>query len=359
MKRKKKIVIILIISIVVLLIVGINRRIAYQNRLNEGEDFEYVAELGGGTYDLSDDEATEADKVKAQQHAQPEKKTKEITEKEVTYFAQDKAIVRYDPYPTADIQGSLRLDERVAVTGYSEDKEFYKVKVNGKTGYVAISDLSEEYIDVPLPISSSKSVPTAKKDILFIGNSITLYPATKDWWGSGWGCGATSIDKDYVHLTVAKKGYKSFDFMSLRSWEFSDTRNNEVDDLDPYITKYQYGTIVIELGENVKGHETHFQEDLGDMVKYIKTYNPNAKVVILDNFWPYQNIISAKKAVAKENGLTYVSLADIQGDKQYQLQQGDSYTTPDGRTYTIGSFLAGHPNDAGFAAIAERLAKAL
>ena len=178
-------------------------------------------------------------------------------------------------------------------------------------------------------------------------------------WGAGWGCRATAPEKDYVHQTVAAKGYSSYDYMSLRSWEFSNTRNYELDDLDKYISKYQYGTIVIELGENVKGHENHFKEDLTDMIKYIRGYNPNARIVMLDNFWKYDSIIKTKKAVASEMGCTYVSLADIQGVSEYQLHAGDQYTAADGTVYTIGSFLAGHPNDAGFAAIAQRLIAAL
>ena len=39
----------------------------------------------------------------------------------------------------------------------------------------------------------------------------------------------------------------------------------------------------------------------------------------------------------------------------FSVQEGDEYVTPDGRVYTIGSFLAGHPNDAGYAAIAQHL----
>ena len=79
----------------------------------------------------------------------------------------------------------------------------------------------------------------------------------------------------------------------------------------------------------------------------------------LDNFWKYDSIIKTKKAVASEMGCTYVSLADIQGVSEYQLHAGDQYTAADGTVYTIGSFLAGHPNDAGFAAIAQRLIAAL
>ena len=281
------------------------------------------------------------------------------TDFEATYFALSNATVREEPYDTAEVIGTLSIDQRVSIVAKCNETDYYKMKINGDYGYIAFDEVSEEYIEIPLPTSSSKTVPSATKDILFIGNSITLYPATSDWWGSGWGCGASTPDQDYVHLTVAAKGYSSYDYMSLRAWEFSNTRNYELDDLDPYITNYQYSTIVIELGENVKGHETHFKEDLTDMIKYIRTYNPNARIVMLDNFWKYSSIISTKKEVASATGCTYVSLADIQGIAEYQLQEGDTYTLTDGTTYVINSFLAGHPNDAGFAAIAQRLIAAL
>lgn len=357
---KKKIVIGLWISLLVLIIV-FACLVIYRNKL----EAEQRAEELRIEQEKEAEEQAAIEAAKAEEEA--EKGAEEGTEKdkytfedmEETYFAQAKATVREEPYDAAEIIGTLTLDSRVIIVAKCNETDYYKIKINGDYGYISFDDVSEEYIDIPLPVSSSKSVPSATKDILFIGNSITLYPATSDWWGSGWGCGATAPENDYVHLTVAAKGYSSYDYMSLRAWEFSNTRNYELDDLDPYITNYQYGTIVIELGENVKNHETHFKEDLTDMIKYIKTYNPNARIVMLDNFWAYKSIIATKKAVASENGITYVSLADIQGVDEYKLQQGDEYVTPNGTVYTIGSFLAGHPNDAGFQAIAQRLINAL
>ncbi len=362
---KKKIVIGLWISLVMLVIV-FGCLVVYQNKMEaekaaeqarieqvqKEEEIRIAEEKAADTAKLTDEkEAEAADKNEKEKYT--------FTDFEATFFAQSKATVREEPFDTAEVIGTLSLDQSVSIVEKCNQTDYYKIKINGDYGYISFDDVSEEFIDIPLPFSSSKGIPTATKDILFIGNSITLYPATKDWWGSGWGCGATAPENDYVHLTVAAKGYSSYDYMSLRAWEFSNTRNYELDDLDPYITKYQYGTVVIELGENVKGHETHFKEDLTDMIKYIKHYNPNARIIMLDNFWAYKSIISTKKAVASENGATYVSLSDIQGVSSYQLQQGEEYVTPDGRVYTIGSFLAGHPNDAGFQAIAQHLIDAL
>lgn len=353
---RKKIIVLLWISLVVL-VIAFGSLVVYQNKQAAAHEAE-IARI---------EAEKEAEAEAAAQAAEEEQEAAEageaeeytFTDKEATYYAQDNATVRTDPYDTAEVIGTLSIDQRVSVVGICNETDYYKIKINGDYGYISFEDTSEEYLDIPMPISSTKSVPSATKDILFIGNSITKYPHTADWWGDGWGCGATTAANDYVHLTVAAKGYSTYDYTSLRAWEFSDTRNYELDDLDPYITNYQYGTIVIELGENVKGHESHFKEDFTDMITYIRTYNPNARIVILDNFWKYDSIISTKKAVASETGCTFVSLADIQGVADYQLQVGDQYTTPDGTVYTIGEFLAGHPNDAGFAAIAQRLTQAL
>ena len=348
---RKKLLVILWISLVVL-IIAFCSLVIYQNKLaNEKEKEE--ARIEAEQEALSESEEPE---VEDSEDEEVEEYT--FTDFEATYFAQSNATVREEPYDTAEIIGTLSVDQRVTIVGTCNETDYYKMKINGDFGYIAFDDVSEEYIEIPVP-TATKAVPTATKDILFIGNSITFYPATSDWWGSGWGCGASSPAADYVHLTVAAKGYTSYDCMSLRAWEFSSTRNYELDDLDPYITNYQYSTIVIELGENVKGHETHFKEDLTDMISYIKTYNPNARIVMLDNFWKYSSIISTKKEVASETGCTYVSLSDIQGVAEYQLQEGDQYTAPDGTVYTIGSFLAGHPNDAGYSAIAQHLIGAL
>lgn len=312
---------------------------------------------------LAEERAAEAEKEAEEAAKEAESNLDEngysYTDMEESFYAQSKATVRELPNDTAEIIGTLSLDSIVSVVAKCDQTDYYKIKINGDFGYIAIDEVSEEYIDIPLPISGDVVVPSATKEILFIGNSITKYPATEDWWGSGWGCGASTIDKDYTHLTIAAKGYSSYDIMSMRKWEFSNTRNYELSELDGYIKNYQYSTIVIELGENVKGHENHFKSDLTDMIKYLKTYNPNARIVMVDNFWKFDSIISTKKAVANDVGATYVSLSDIQGIADYQWQEGQTYTTEAGVTYTLNSFLAGHPNDAGYAAIAERLIAAL
>ena len=353
--RKKTVIILYIVLFLLLAAGGTLFYLQYVDQQQEEEEIRLEAQQKA----LEEEQALEEEETEKVEE-EPVEEGYTYTEMEDTYlYAAKNASVYTEPDDSSEQIGTLSLDTTVTAVAQCDQNDYYKIKINGDYGYVSPENVSEDYYPIDLPISGTVTVPSATKDILFIGNSITCYPATDDWWGSGWGCGATTIDKDYVHLTVAAKGYSSYDAMSMRSWEFSNTRNNELDDLDSYIKNYQYSTIVIELGENVKGHERHFKEDFLDMIKYIRTYNPNARIVILDNFWKYDSIISAKKAVASEAGATYVSLSGIQGVSDYQLKSGDTYTTEAGATYTIGSFLAGHPNDAGFAAIAEKLIAAL
>jgi len=351
---RKRIVIALWISLVVL-IIAFCSLIVYQNKQKAAEEAE-AARIEAQKEKEAKEAAEEAEAQQATDETEVEEYT--FTDFDATYFATSDAVVLAEPYDSAEEIGTLSTDARVSIVGICNETDYYKMKINGDYGYISFDNVSEEYIDIPIP-SNNSGIPTATKDILFIGNSITVYPTSDDWWGNFWGCGASTINNDYVHLTVAAKGYTSYDAMSLRAWEFSNTRNYELDDLDPYISNYQYSTIVIELGENVKNHETHFKEDFEDMITYIRSYNPNARIVILDNFWKYSSIISTKKEVASEMGCTYVSLADIQEVPEYQLQEGDQFTAADGTVYTINSFLAGHPNDAGYAAIAQRLIAAL
>ncbi len=348
---RKKLVIILWISLVIL-IFAFGSLVVYQNK----QEKERLAEAA--RIEAQKEAEEQAVKEAEMEDEGQDEEEYTFTDFEATYYAKPKSIVREEPFDTAEVIGTLSIDQRVSIVAKCNQSDYYKIKINGDYGYMAFTDVSEEYIDIPLP-TGDKGIPTASKEILFMGNSITFYPPTKDWWGGGYGCGATNVMSDYVHLTVAAKGYTSFDVVSVRDWEKSSTRNNDLTVLDDFITNYQYDTIVIQLGENVKGHEAHFEEDLTDMIKYIRTFNPNARIVMLDNFWKYSGIISTKKAVAAATGCTYVSLADIQGVDEYMLQEGDHYTALDGTEYVIGSFLAGHPNDAGFVAIEQHLVPAL
>ena len=274
------------------------------------------------------------------------------------YVTADSIYVRDLPNEDGAELGTLVKNTQVEIVAQCVETGWYKIEFEEDYGYVS-DEYIGDYVRSALPLSDDIVIPTTQKEILFIGNSITFYPGTSDWWGSGYGLGATSIDKDYVHQTVAAMGYTSYDAMSMRNWEFAQDRNTALGDLNKYIKNYAYDIIVIELGENAKGKEANLKEDFIDMITYIKAYNPNAKIVMMDNFWKYSEVISIKKEVASEVGASYVSLSDIQDVSSYQILEGQVYTFEDGSSYTINSFVAGHPNDDGYAAMAQRLVAVL
>ena len=177
---RKKLIVILWISLVVL-VIAFCSLVIYQNKLTneqlkEQERIEAEQEAAALAEAQEEDTETE-EELPADEYT--------FTDLEATYFAQSDATVREEPYDTAEIIGTLSIDQRISVVGTCNETDYYKIKINGDYGYIAFDDVSEEYIDIPVP-SANKAIPSATKDILFIGNSITFYPATSDWWGSGW-----------------------------------------------------------------------------------------------------------------------------------------------------------------------------
>lgn len=279
-------------------------------------------------------------------------------EMNAVFYSSEGASVRDLPHEEGKLVGTMYMDQTVKVLGKCVETGYYKIKINGGEYFVAGDEISEDYYEIPLPLPKEIVQPEVAKDILFIGNSITLHGPAEFWWGNYWGMGATSADLDYVHQTVYAMGYSSYDVMSMRNWEMKDARNRDLNILDSYVANYDYNVVVIFLGENAKGREAHFGEDLVSMMKYIRAFNPDVKIVLMDNFWKYDDIIAAKKKAAQEAGATYCSLSDLWNVSKYQLYTGQLVTC-DEVEYEVDSFVAGHPNNSGMAAISEKLVATL
>ncbi|MCF0131639.1 MAG: SGNH/GDSL hydrolase family protein [Pseudobutyrivibrio sp.] len=280
-----------------------------------------------------------------------------ITPLTITMYAFDD----FDLYPTPDDSQNCILkiyyNDSVDVTGEVtiDDASWYKITSGDYTGFVQSEMLMDEPITLPIPYPAVMPQPATQKDILFIGNSITIYPATEDWWGETHGMGSSSMDKDWVHLTVAATGKGAYDVTSLRTWEFSKERNNELTVLEPLLSANKYSYTVIMLGENCNAHLYTLTGDMCDLVKYIKAFNPDTKVVLIDNFWASSTLTSVKKNVCSSTGADFIDLSAVSSNPDYQWKEGDIFTTADGREYTINRFLAKHPNDAGYQAIADQV----
>lgn len=145
-------------------------------------------------------------------------------------------------------------------------------------------------------------------DFLTIGNSITLHGVCDYWWAED-GMAATEIDHDWFHIVVegqmskieddANKSVNAFavDFVA---WETaSKDRAETIVQIEPLLNS-DLDLIVVQLGENVSDSLT-FEGDFEYLIQRIKTYAPNAQIIIVGNFWPNSPLDDAKKAVASRN----------------------------------------------------------
>ncbi|SDB11961.1 GDSL-like Lipase/Acylhydrolase family protein [Pseudobutyrivibrio sp. YE44] len=198
-------------------------------------------------------------------------------------------------------------------------------------------------------------------NILAIGNSITLHPVCGYWWGS-WGMAASSMDKDYVHQVQVGLAQKyqntSLDIISVQSWETSSARNRQLSKFDSKLAN-QYDLVIIQLGENVNNMTT-FKKDFNKLVSYVKTAQPNARVVVVGDYWYRSGRDAAKKDVAAKQGCGYADISAIRGKAAYRAASGSKVLGDDGKYHTVkNQAVLKHPNDAGMKYIADRILEVL
>ena len=200
-------------------------------------------------------------------------------------------------------------------------------------------------------------VENADYSALFIGNSITWHPVCDYWWGS-WGMAASTAENDYVHKVVAglKETYNAvdYDIISYSVWERKNVRGIALPKIDG-ILENDYDLVVIQLGENAKSTAT-FEADYEQLVQYVKAKQPNAKNVLVGDFWVYPGRDAMKINVATRQNCTYIDISDIRTNKKYQSFVGDKVYGDDGKLHKIDfPPVAIHPNDLTYQCISERI----
>ena len=196
--------------------------------------------------------------------------------------------------------------------------------------------------------------------VLFVGNSITRHGVKEDiGWFHDHGMAASSIDRDYVHRTVAmleeKYGPVSFCIAQLATWERDFWHCDEV--MNEFYTDardFAADLIVIRLGENIRDDDYrrfNVKEYYDAMIKFLAAKNPRAKVIVTDNFWKRKCLEETGRSindeffdVARENGYIFCTIKDLSDDE---------------RTMAIGLFehrgVSIHPGDYGMEMIAKRI----
>ena len=205
-------------------------------------------------------------------------------------------------------------------------------------------------------------VPMQFSKALVLGNSITKHGIKADiWWGQ-WGMAATKPEYDFVH--VIEEGLKVKDAnaecigVNIAAWE-QDFTTNLATLIGDALTS-STDLVVIRLGENVpNGNVLSFQSALGNLVDYIYSISPNAKVVITTMYWANTSKDAAIAGAANAKHIDLVSINQF-GITAYEESVGHYVYGDDDAIHEItNSGVANHPSNVGMAAIANAILTAI
>lgn len=157
--------------------------------------------------------------------------------------------------------------------------------------------------------------------VLFVGNSITKHaPKPEIGWLTDCGMAASSLDKDYVHLTVEKikeyDPYMSFSILQVAGFE---RRFETMDIYSEYkaAIDYKADIIIMFFGANVSKEydkQTDPEIKFGDRYEQLRNAlnsHGTAKVFHSEGFYIRPVLNAEKKAAAERLGDTYIKLGDI------------------------------------------------
>lgn len=194
----------------------------------------------------------------------------------------------------------------------------------------------------------------AKLKVLFVGNSITRHGVKEEiGWTRDCGMAASSLENDYVHLTVAalekKYGAVSYCITHAVAWEYAFDRDEEVLAQFSAARDFDADIVILRIGENsdrellqTEDYRSHFEK----MAKFF--FNSHCKKIVTSLFWRYDPIDIPIEQAAKANGWTYVPIWEL-GEKAENKALDEFWH--DG--------VAKHPNDRGMRGIADAILAAI
>jgi len=188
-----------------------------------------------------------------------------------------------------------------------------------------------------------------------IGNSLTLINS----WGRG--ICSTQPNNDYFNLIIREleNCYGSVVAypVNFSQWErYSNNRDSTLDLLDNYLCD-KLDLVTIQLGENVSDTTT-YKKDLISLVDYVKEKAPNAKIVIVGDWWSVEKN-EIRKSVANETKCLFADLSIIINNTEYQSKTGTICYLSDGTTINVSERASTQPGDKGMIYIADRIIETL
>ncbi len=193
---------------------------------------------------------------------------------------------------------------------------------------------------------------------LAIGNSVTVHNTTSYWYNEV-GMAASDEEHDYFHIVLnylksIKHGAMGVPY-NFSIWEtLSHDRDETLQYLDHYLSPL-LNLVTVQLGENAYDLTT-YQEDFVALIEYIKTKAPQARVLIVDDFWSYYNRAEQKYEATNKVNAEFVSLDGIADNKDYFCGMGAVVYDSSKCAHIVNhSGVAKHPGDKGMSAIAARI----
>jgi hypothetical protein len=221
-----------------------------------------------------------------------------------------------------------------------------------------VEELKQEVDELQGRVSYSETA----FNYLAIGNSITIHRESEYWWSDS-GMAASRPENDYYHLVTdyLRQTYGEVGSYAVNysQWEFqSYDRAETYSIIDPYLSP-ELDLVTIQLSENVTNMST-FESDFESLIQYVKLNAPNARILIIDDFWDEYSKSEIKEAVAGRTGVTFLPLDDIKDDPEYQCGENAVVYDSDGIEHVVDhEGVEQHPGDKGMQYIADAIINAL
>ncbi|WCT12268.1 SGNH/GDSL hydrolase family protein [Mucilaginibacter jinjuensis] len=194
-------------------------------------------------------------------------------------------------------------------------------------------------------IDTTASTPFA--NVVILGNSITYSPTNSSLgWTGSWGMAASTADKDYVHLLTTRfQQINKSCVVQAHNIAVFET-NYDTYDFDSDLKTYRDSKpdlLILRIGENVQASfdSIAFAKKYQGLIAYMKTNNPNLKVLAVGSFWSNRDYIN----VIMSRYTPYISLAVLGTDlSNYAFDRTD-----------WASAVQQHPGDKGMQGIADMI----
>lgn len=208
---------------------------------------------------------------------------------------------------------------------------------------------------------SMVAIPVNPSKAFFLGNSLLNGFNT-------FGMSASDSSHDFYYLVneafkTKKSGYTASKLHGY-GWESAESLSAQTAWMDEYLLPEldaDLDLVVVQLGDNVNTaeRESVFAEGCKNMLRYIRTQCPRARVVWMGAWYQNQKKMNEMVSACTATGSLFVNIWDLH-TKENESAIGNTYTDDDGVTHTIDSEgVASHPGDSGMKAIANRLLHSL